>query len=496
MPVSLFERLTFDKLFRISEPKRVYRSFTVRGPPLEIDSYQDTVYYIFNFKANPSTTGLRHRGYVKFFKPKNKNPKNIPLQHLECLVDCECPDFRYRWAWANKQRQSSVVGAGSLNQAWNKAPKITNPKGKPGLCKHILAARAYIYGLLSSFPGDELDTASKLDRITKHATKRWTDYAGAMQAAREREQEIRQRRQMRNLGQQPVAPPEPEEPEELVPPEVEVEEPAVAEPAQVPKGQQPKVKPVPLPKKGGPGATPPIPLAVPPGQRGRGFPPAQPPKQKPKAPKSKRVIGNRIVKPMQSGAYGWIRPAEAYLCAPLRDLILESVVNANGDNMSNINEAIKLVEEMEVDELDHLGSEAPPADMGGPEFGGDTLEPSEPPMSDSAIGADTEGETALSLLRKMSISLEQIAAAVAPVEAPPGAEGETGGMGGEMPPEGGEGVPMPDEPPIDIEGEGEGEGGGGPPEGEPHDEGEPHAEEGETEDDEEKEHKREKAEVE
>lgn len=497
MPVSLFERLTFDRLFRISEPKRVYRSFTVRGPPLEIDSYQDTVYYIFNFKANPSTTGLRHRGYVKFFKPKNKNPKNVPLQHLECLVDCECPDFRYRWAWANKQRQSSVVGAGSLNQAWNKAPKITNPHGKPGLCKHILATRAYIYGLLSSFPGDELDTASKLDRITKHATKRWTDYAGAMQAAKDREQEIRQRRQQRNLGQLPVAPPAPPVPVRQGP-----QPPAIDAPARMPAADKPKAttdlkkaKPAPLPKgavppkKPSPGATPPMPLAVPPGQRGRGFPPAAKPKPKAKA---KRVIGNRMVKPMKPGAYGWIRPAEAHLCVPIRDLILESVVNANGDNMSNINEAIKLVEEMEVDELDHLGSEAPPADMGGPEVGGETLEPSEPPMSDSAIGADTEGETALSLLRSMKTSLEQIAAAVAPVEGmPPGAEGEMGGMGGGMgAPGGGEELPMPDEPPADIEGEGEGiPGEGGPPEGEPHDEGEPHSEEDETPEDEEREKK-------
>lgn len=480
MPVSLFERLTFDRLFRISEPKRVYRSFTVRGPPLEIDSYQDAVYYIFNFKANPSTTGLRHRGYVKFFKPKNKNPKNVPLQHLECLVDCECPDFRYRWAWANKQRQSSVVGPSSLNQAWNKAPRITNPGGRPGLCKHILATRAYIYGLLASFPGDEPDTAYKLDKLTKHATTRWTDYDGAMQAAREREQEIRRRREMRNLGQLPIAPPAPQ-----VPVRAEPEEPEPGAPAR-PRGQQAKAtaplkaaKPEPLPKGAKPkrpGVTPPVPLAVPPGERGRGFPPATPPKLK--APKAKRVIGNRKVTPMQPGAYGWIRPAEAHLCAPIRDLILESVVNANGDNMSNIQEAIRLVEEMKVDELDHLGSEAPPADTGG-DLGGETLEPSEPPVSDSAVGADTEGETALSLLRSIKLSLEQIAAAVAPVEEMP-PEGEDG-----MPPEGEGEIPMPDEPPVDIEDEE-----GGPLEGELHDEGEPHDEESETEEDEEKERER------
>lgn len=473
MPVSLSERLTFDRLFRISEPKRVYRSFTVKGPPLEIDSYQDAVYYIFNFKANPSTTGLRHRGYVKFFKPKNKNPKNVPLQHLECLVDCTCPDFRYRWAWATKQRDSSVVGPNSLNQAWNRAPRITNPKGKPGLCKHILATRSYLYGLMSSFPGDEPDTAYKLDRLTKYATKRWTDFEGQMRAAKEKEREIRRRRELRNIGQLPAAPPAPP----VAPPRGGPKPPSAGAVKTAPKDKKPlstadlkKEQPAPLP------------LAVPPGQRGRGLPTPpvgtkagaytwtqpKPPRKTPMTqgpytwakpayvPKPKRVIGNRKVKPPKPGAYGWIRPEEAHLCEPLRDLILESVVKTNGDNMSNINEAIKLVEEMEADELSHLQSEAPPSDMGmGSDVGGETLEPSEPPISDTAIGADTEGDTALSLLRSMKNSLEQIAAAVAPVEElPPGAEGAEGemGMGG-----GGGEMPMPDEPPVDLEGEAEGE---------------------------------------
>ena len=485
MPLWLEERLTFDRLFRISEPKRVYRSFTVRGPPLEIDSYQDVVYYIFNFKANPSTTGLRHRGYVKFFKPLHKNPKNVPLQHLECLVDCTCPDFRYRWAWADKQRGSSVVGAQSLNQAWNKAPRKTNPKGKPGLCKHILAARQFIYGLLSSFPGDSPDTASKLDRLTKYATKRWNDFEGQMRAAKEKEAEIRRRREMRNIGQQPVAPPALPVP---VPTPAE-EEPNINAPTRMPKGIKPKstagmqkAQPEPLPLAIPPGqrgrqmptATPtPTQLAIPPGERGRNFPTATPTAAKPK-----RIIGNRTVKPLESRAYGWIRSQDRALCEPLRDLILESVVKTNGESMSTLNEAIKLVEEMETDELSHMDSGAPPTDMGvGSDIGGDTLEPSEPPMSDSAIGADTEGESALSLLRSMKNSLEQIAAAVAPVEEmPPGAEGEMGMEGGGG---GGGEIPMPDEPPVDIEAAGaEGEAAA---EGEEAAEGEGEAEEDEDE---------------
>jgi len=146
--------------------------------------------------------------------------------------------------------------------------------------------------------------------------------------------------------------------------------------------------------------------------------------------------------------------------------------------MSTLNEAIKLVEEMETDELSHMDSGAPPTDMGvGSDIGGDTLEPSEPPMSDSAIGADTEGESALSLLRSMKNSLEQIAAAVAPVEEmPPGAEGEMGMEGGGG---GGGEIPMPDEPPVDIEAAGaEGEAAA---EGEEAAEGEGEAEEDEDE---------------
>lgn len=449
MPLWLQERLTFDKLFRISEPKRVYRSFTVRGPPLEIDSYQDVAYYIFNFKSNPSTTGLRWKGYIKFYKPKFKNPKKVPLQHLECLVDCSCPDYRYKWAWANKQRDSGRVGPQSLNQAWNRAPRKTNPTGAPGLCKHILAARQYIYGLMSSFPGDTPDTAYKLDQLTRYATKRWTDFEGQMRAAKEREAEIRRRREMRNIGQQPIQPPA--APDELPVGAPEFEPDDENAPERTPKANKPQdtgdfqdAKPEPLPLAVPPGQrgrnlptpTPTPTLAIPPGERGRGFPPSPP---------VKRAIGNRKIKPLES----WIRPAEMSLCEPLRDLILESVVKPNGESMNAINEAIKLVEEMEADELSRI--EAPPAaDMGlGSDIGGDTLEMSEPPISDTAMGADTEGDSALSLLRSMKNSLEQIASAVAPVEeVPPGAEGGVPGPGGAA---GGD-IPMPDEPPSDIEG--------------------------------------------
>ena len=448
MPIYLCERLTFDKLFRISDPKRVYRSFTVRGPPLEIDSYQDAIYYAFNFKSNPSTTGLRHRGYIKFFKPLRRNPRDVPLQHLECLVDCMCPDFRYRWAWANKQRGSSRVGPDSLNQAWNRAPRITNPSGRPGLCKHILAARGYIYSLLSSFPSDRPDTAEKLNKLTKIATRRWTDFEGAMAAAKEREQVLLQRRAQRNVG---IMPPP------IVPVAPPGRKPAPPPPPKKPGVPPPPSKPPKPPKPGQPPLPPeeePLPPMEPKGSPLKPVKTSKPPT--PKKPlstkgqaKPKRVLGNRVVQGMIPGQ--WPGQWES-----LQNSILDSVVNATDDHnaMSTLKDAIKLVEEMEADEL-AMHSPAPGEFgelTGGMDDMGVTDEPMEPPVSDTAIGADTEGETALGLLRQMKDLLTQIVQAVAPEqmvgdEEMAGADLGMGGAGGGM----------PEEPPAGLPPGGEGE---------------------------------------
>jgi hypothetical protein len=442
----LMERLTFDKLFRMSEPKRVLRSATVRGPPLEIDSFQDSVYYCFNFKSNPSTTGLRHRGYVKFFKPKNA--KQTPLQHVECLVDCTCPDYRYRWAWTNKQRGSGAVGPQSLNQAWNKAPRKTNPKGKSGLCKHVLAARQYIYGLLSSFPSDRPDTADKLNKLTKYAVKRWTDFPAQVAAAKERERELAKQIALRKV-QGPRPEPTPEEPK--LDPDARTAEPddrkeqsradfKTATPAPLPA----------LPAKPAKPAAPKLPV----GKKTKGAPPAAPVVPPAPAPSTEKP----------PAPYGGYKSKAEYdfrrrqglgdsMNQEIKKSVNESVVNSNnGINMSNLNEALKLVREME----DDLVSGAPTgldmgAETGADQFGAEEpLEPSEPPVSDSAIGADTEGETALGLLRQMTDLLQQITTAVAP----PPEDGELGELEGEVdgaPVSGTVGSEMPPEPPSDEE---------------------------------------------
>lgn len=159
---ALLERVSFDTLFRYSEPKRVVRSKTVTGPPLGVNASNDVEMWNFNFKSYPSTTGRRHAGYVRFYKPRIRN---TPLEKAQCSVDCDCEDFRYRWAWANKQKGSSEVGPRSLNKAWNRAPRITNPQAKIGLCKHALSLTNFIYGNYGKFTARGEAPEKAMDRL-------------------------------------------------------------------------------------------------------------------------------------------------------------------------------------------------------------------------------------------------------------------------------------------------------------------------------------------
>jgi hypothetical protein len=424
--ICLCERLSFDKLFRFSEPKRVKRSLTVKGPPLEIDSYQDTVYYAFNFKSNPSTTGLRHRGYIKFFKPRSGTQQ--PLQHLECEVDCTCPDFRYRWAWVLKQHKSSRVGPSSLNQAWNKAPKITNPARIPGLCKHILAAREYIYGLLSAFPSNAPDTAEKLNKLTKFATKRWTNFDAQMQAAKEKEARLKTAKEMRRRGQLPPISPQ-SFANRIAPPSQRGRElpPPLPAPDEEPEN---RVKAPALPRAGRPRLHPEPPAAgstkYAASAKKAGF-------QSAAAMKAAKTIGDSLSAENQKS-----KPESVDISKGLEPI----------ETMNALDESVKIIENLQfrqrraISEMhdDEFDSAAPPESGAGDEPldddpNADALPPSEPPVSDTAVGADTEGQVVLGLLADIKDLLGQLVA----VQAPEEIEGDEAGE------EGDENEPLEDE---------------------------------------------------
>lgn len=164
----LCERMTFNQLYGYSERKRKDRSQNVKGPSLKLEAFKGGERAWFSFSSLERTEGRRHKGYIQFFPPRRAK---TPLERLECAVDCTCKDFRYRWAWAVKQRGSSVVGPNSFNKAWNRAPRITNRSARPGICKHLLALKRYIQGLYTNFESEKPNDGRYLDRMIRAANR-------------------------------------------------------------------------------------------------------------------------------------------------------------------------------------------------------------------------------------------------------------------------------------------------------------------------------------
>ena len=115
-------------------------------------------------------------------------------------------------------------------------------------------------------------------------------------------------------------------------------------------------------------------------------------------------------------------------------------------NVREINEARKLIEQIE----DDLEDMPPEAEGGGGDLEGGGMDdmppPSEPSIDDEAVGADTEGNVALSLLADIKDLLTQLVAAEGG-ELP----GEEGEEGFEELPEEGEAVDAVPEVPEDEE---------------------------------------------
>lgn len=423
--------LTYDQLFKRSDPKRIFRSGQVRGPPLEIDGYKDALYHTFNFKSYPSTTGNRHRGYIKFESPTHGRP--MPAEKLPVMVDCDCPDFRYRWAWANKQRGASKVGSQSMNQALNRAPRITNPQNKVGLCKHLLAARGYIYGLIQKFDkGDQAsrkggkDIAWKLDQLVQMSRKKWINIDQTKQTGLFRQDIQRQVQQARNIAG-PMAAAE-------VPPNIDRE------------------MPVPLP---------PVDLAVPPGQRGRGMPqgapqdrrqmpppaPPQPPALPPPPPGQPPQAGQRPQNRRnrnQGESVVVMAAAENNSTEPMnKDLLnrTKAIVEALQDDNELAKEVADGAVAPDLAAGGHDDGGPGPGGPGGPEGAlpppptdefGDM--PGGPGGPEGLEGGAPEDE-ALGLLRDIAAGVTRLADEIAPA-AELGAEGGFGGPDGAEPPAG------------------------------------------------------------
>ena len=437
VPNELFEDMTYAQFLKLADPGRLQRSATVRGPPMQIYGNKNREYHVFNFKS-----------YIAFKKPAHGRVK-VPVEKLPVEVDCDCEDYRYRWAWANRQKGAGKIGPQSLNKCLNRAPVKTNPSGKPALCKHLLAARHHIMGLLAHFPkppkGEpDVDISWKLDQLVKKTQDRYDNYdahkakAVAMTAQKNLVRNYRnvygpmpQAEVPRVPNNEPVPLP-PEAPGEPLPQQPPRRKPN--KPAQTPPGAAgklpPKVEPAPakLPSKA-PAKSPtksPTKLA---GQPKPGEKPAAKPPVKPQ--NKKRTESLVVISNSENRMNAELLKQTKAICEEMADEIEQGLTAPEGEGAPE------------------AGAELPPP-------GGDEMPPmgdEMPPMGGDEMGAENPEDEALNLLRDIAGGITRMADEIAPVEAPEGAEPE-----GELPPDEPEG-----EEPEGEEGEEEGEGAAVPP---------------------------------
>jgi len=72
---------------------------------------------------------------------KNRYVSSIKFldKKLNVKVSCSCPDYCFRWEYANHRQGASDIIYGN-----GEPPVETNPNLHLGLCKHILALRALV----------------------------------------------------------------------------------------------------------------------------------------------------------------------------------------------------------------------------------------------------------------------------------------------------------------------------------------------------------------
>lgn len=146
----LLERASFKDLLRTSEPGRVNRGkHDVHARSMRVATIDGDEAWTFNYKSNPSTTGNRWHGYVRFLKKDVAEADSA--MDLECMVDCDCPDYRYRFAYNNAQADVGAIG----RQDWKHANQNNGRPPRPrseggvgdygvGMCKHLCSLGEFL----------------------------------------------------------------------------------------------------------------------------------------------------------------------------------------------------------------------------------------------------------------------------------------------------------------------------------------------------------------
>ena len=162
----LTERMSFRDLLAGSDPGRKKRAKSdVRARSIRVKVIDGNEAWAFTYKSNPSTTGKRWHGFIKFFESDVSSKENA--EDLDCQVDCDCLDFRYKWAYADAKQDASSIGGNSLNQCINKPPNKTNPNQVPGMCKHLISLGKFLETSIEAPDPDNPDDVKPEPKVTK-----------------------------------------------------------------------------------------------------------------------------------------------------------------------------------------------------------------------------------------------------------------------------------------------------------------------------------------
>lgn len=146
---SLDETMTYKELMALTtdDRKKKASDVRVRSIPVSIEEGQEQ--WNFRYKSSPTTTvtDKPFEGHITFLKGEVESDDDAT--DLDCKVDCGCPDFMYRFAYNDTQKDASVVGPDSLSGCINRRPKPAYDYGE-GLCKHLAALSRYLKTKISA----------------------------------------------------------------------------------------------------------------------------------------------------------------------------------------------------------------------------------------------------------------------------------------------------------------------------------------------------------
>jgi len=163
--VLLVEKMSFRQLLSRTDGGRRDRGSRMRVRSLAGTANEDEEQWNFGYKSDRDhiTTMGPHEGRISFEKDAYvKFRGKRSMDEVMCKVDCSCPDYKYRWAYANAAQDAGEMGYDSLNQCNGNPPNKTNPRRKPSLCKHLVALKDYLRTKLQENDGQLDERLSKI----------------------------------------------------------------------------------------------------------------------------------------------------------------------------------------------------------------------------------------------------------------------------------------------------------------------------------------------